>query len=126
VKYVQYEEAVYQALMQKYKDVEGPCVMVVGAGRGPLVLASLRASVRAKKPIQMYAVEKNPNAVVYLNQLKAAQGWGDEVCIVSTDMRVWKAPRKADILVSELLGSFGGASASLRVRSLEQDCADIL
>jgi protein arginine N-methyltransferase 5 len=112
VKYVQYEEAVYQALMEKYKDVEGPCVMVVGAGRGPLVLASLRASARAKKPIQMYAVEKNPNAVVYLNQLKAAQGWGDEVCIVGTDMRVWKAPRRADILVSELLGSFGGAPAS--------------
>ena len=33
---------------------------------GPLVLASLRASVRAKKPIQMYAVEKNPNAVCAL------------------------------------------------------------
>jgi protein arginine N-methyltransferase 5 len=112
VKYVQYEEAVYKALMEKYCDVEGPCVMVVGAGRGPLVLASLRASARAKKPIQMYAVEKNPNAVVYLNQLKAAQGWGDEVCIVATDMRVWKAPRKADIMVSELLGSFGGACSS--------------
>ena len=27
--------------------------------------------------------------------------------IVSTDMRVWDAPLKADILVSELLGSFG-------------------
>ena len=27
--------------------------------------------------------------------------------IVSTDMRVWNAPEQADILVSELLGSFG-------------------
>lgn len=27
--------------------------------------------------------------------------------IVSTDMRKWKAPEKADIIVSELLGSFG-------------------
>mmetsp|Transcript_4913 Transcript_4913/g.5672 ORF Transcript_4913/g.5672 Transcript_4913/m.5672 type:complete len:120 (-) Transcript_4913:58-417(-) len=27
--------------------------------------------------------------------------------IVHTDMRVWKAPEKADILVSELLGSWG-------------------
>ncbi len=27
--------------------------------------------------------------------------------VVATDMRVWNAPEKADILVSELLGSFG-------------------
>lgn len=27
--------------------------------------------------------------------------------VVATDMRVWDAPEKADILVSELLGSFG-------------------
>ena len=33
--------------------------------------------------------------------------WGDKVTVVSSDMRDWKAPEKADILVSELLGSFG-------------------
>lgn len=33
--------------------------------------------------------------------------WGDRVTIVFSDMRTWKAPEKADILVSELLGSFG-------------------
>lgn len=33
--------------------------------------------------------------------------WGEQVTIVNSDMRVWKAPEKADILVSELLGSFG-------------------
>ena len=107
VKYVQYEEAVYQALTDRDTGMVNPCVMVVGAGRGPLVLASLRAAARAKKEITVFAIEKNPNAVVYLNQLKAAQAWGDKVTIVSTDMRAWDAPRKADILVSELLGSFG-------------------
>jgi protein arginine N-methyltransferase 5 len=30
-----------------------------------------------------------------------------EVFIVNNDMRVWDAPEKADIIVSELLGSFG-------------------
>jgi protein arginine N-methyltransferase 5 len=29
------------------------------------------------------------------------------VTIVAADMRYWEAPQKADILVSELLGSFG-------------------
>lgn len=33
--------------------------------------------------------------------------WGDVVTIVSSDMRNWNSPEKADILVSELLGSFG-------------------
>ena len=30
-----------------------------------------------------------------------------QVTVVSCDMREWDAPEKADILVSELLGSFG-------------------
>lgn len=33
--------------------------------------------------------------------------WGDQVTVVSCDMREWEAPEKADIIVSELLGSFG-------------------
>ena len=32
--------------------------------------------------------------------------WGDQVEVISCDMRKWEAPQKADILVSELLGSF--------------------
>ena len=42
-----------------------------------------------------------------LRNLHLDERWGDRVTIVSSDMRVWKAPEKADILVSELLGSFG-------------------
>ena len=33
--------------------------------------------------------------------------WGDLVTVVSCDMRTWNPPEKADIIVSELLGSFG-------------------
>jgi len=33
--------------------------------------------------------------------------WGDRVTVVSCDMRHWSAPESADIIVSELLGSFG-------------------
>lgn len=33
--------------------------------------------------------------------------WHEKVTVVSSDMRDWNAPEKADILVSELLGSFG-------------------
>ena len=38
--------------------------MLVGAGRGPLVRAALNASEIARVPVKIYAVEKNPNAVL--------------------------------------------------------------
>lgn len=39
-------------------------IMVVGAGRGPLVRGSLAAAAAAGCRVKVYAVEKNPNAVV--------------------------------------------------------------
>jgi protein arginine N-methyltransferase 5 len=53
-----------------------------------------------------YAIEKNPNAVLTLESRNAEQ-WGGRVTVVATDMRRWKPEVRADILVSELLGSFG-------------------
>jgi len=80
--------------------------MVVGAGRGPLVNCSIRAATKANKTIKLYAIEKNPNAVITLQSIKA-KDWGDKVTIVFADMRDWSPEEKADLLVSELLGSFG-------------------
>eukprot|EP00455_Lapot_gusevi_P049550 TRINITY_DN7042_c0_g1_i2.p1 TRINITY_DN7042_c0_g1~~TRINITY_DN7042_c0_g1_i2.p1 ORF type:complete len:646 (+),score=142.20 TRINITY_DN7042_c0_g1_i2:62-1939(+) len=106
VKYVQYEKAVYKALCDRAAPDSTTVIMVVGAGRGPLVRASLKAAHTAKRQVRVYAVEKNPNAVVTLRNLKNSI-WGDRVTVVSHDMRTWQAPEPADILVSELLGSFG-------------------
>ncbi|XP_053402649.1 protein arginine N-methyltransferase 5-like [Mercenaria mercenaria] len=111
IKYSQYQKAVYCALLDKIKpenkDTESVVLMVVGAGRGPLVRASLAAASQADRNIRkVYAVEKNPNAVVTLENLRDEM-WGDKVEVISCDMRQWNAPEKADILVSELLGSFG-------------------
>lgn len=137
VKYALYEEAILQALQDR---AGAPTVlMVVGAGRGPLVKASLRAGKEAgydSKNLTIYAVEKNPNAIVtyecssrtdthlslmpffYVVVVVVVVGrrrllnlkrdeWGDQVMVIDHDMRTWQAPQKADILVSELLGSFG-------------------
>lgn len=38
--------------------------MVVGAGRGPLVNRALEAADRAKYKVHVYAVEKNPMAII--------------------------------------------------------------
>jgi len=128
VKYDQYELAIAEA-MSEWKSLNKPTssatpknpssreliVTVAGAGRGPLVSRVLRAAESTGTAIQLWALEKNQNAYVYLlrqNELV----WNNRVTVVKTDMRAWEGPRikgeediitKVDILVTELLGSFG-------------------
>lgn len=107
VKYVRYQDAICQCLQHKLQAGKTTvAVIVVGAGRGPLVAAVRAAAVRANADVRIWAVEKNPNAVVTLTHKKRLEQWSN-VEIVSSDMRFWVAPQKADIIVSELLGSFG-------------------
>jgi len=108
IKYQQYQLAVKLALLDRVPEAERSSkitVMVVGAGRGPLVQCALEAAKEAGCKVKMFAVEKNPNAVVTLEARNANQ-WGGVVTVVSTDMRAWKTEVRADIMVSELLGSF--------------------
>jgi type II protein arginine methyltransferase len=125
VKYNQYELAIEEAL-REWSDLKKPTsstdgvvIAVAGSGRGPLVTRALQASETTGVPVRIWAVEKNPNAYVYLLRQNQAV-WGGRVTVVKTDMRAWKGPvvsssgddgepvyGKVDILVSELLGSFG-------------------
>lgn len=124
VKYNRYEAAMVEALREWTElglptSQEGKVVMAIaGSGRGPLVTRALKASRTTGVPIEVWALEKNPNACVYL--LRQNQTiWEGRVKVVKTDMRDWKGPLaaesteteffygKVDILVSELLGSFG-------------------
>lgn len=60
----------------------------------------------------MYAVEKNPCAVVAL-QAQVREVWRDrDVTVIAGDMRRVKMPEKADIIVSELLGKYYYGSSS--------------
>ncbi|KAH8677593.1 protein arginine N-methyltransferase [Xylariales sp. PMI_506] len=124
VKYIQYEKAIASALTEwshQRKPTSSPTgavvIAVAGSGRGPLVTRALRASESTGVPVQVWAVEKNPNAYVYLLRQNQKE-WGGRVTVVKTDMRAWKGPiiggtadkpehGNVDILVSELLGSFG-------------------
>lgn len=109
VKYREYQNATYEAIkaiIPKMEEERKIVIMVVGAGRGPLVTASLNAAEMAYQNVKVYAVEKNPNAVITLQAFQRDL-WKDKVTVVSCDMRDWNPPEKADIIVSELLGSFG-------------------
>jgi len=112
VKYSEYQAAMVAALndmvSEEEKETRVITLIVVGAGRGPLVRAALNASQKTGRNIRVFAVEKNPNAVVTLQQ-QQIEDWGNKVKVISSDMRDWNPPVEdyADILVSELLGSFG-------------------
>ena len=98
VKYEWYERAITAALRGWVKrDRPGSgfesriVVAVVGAGRGPLVTRALRASAAAEVEIELWAVEKNPNAYVVL-QHHNKDHWKGNVHVVLSDMRSWKGP----------------------------------
>ncbi|KAJ1973427.1 hypothetical protein H4R35_004125 [Dimargaris xerosporica] len=92
IKYQLYEKAIYQALLDR----------VPAHNEQPY----LNAAKLACRKVKVYALEKNPNAYVTL-QRKMESVWKDDVTVFFGDMRFWQPPEKADILVSELLGSFG-------------------
>ncbi|KIY43852.1 PRMT5-domain-containing protein [Fistulina hepatica ATCC 64428] len=107
VKYRHYEEAIHQAITEWPASDDNKLVLcVAGAGRGPLVARTLLALEKAGKKATVLAVEKNPNAFVTL-QLRKTRDWGDKVDVFFGDMRQIELPERVDILISELLGSFG-------------------
>ncbi|KAK0545917.1 hypothetical protein OC845_004860 [Tilletia horrida] len=108
VKYALYGEAVEKALGDFPVTVKVH-IWVCGAGRGPLVSQCIAAAERASRSIRITALEKNPNALVTLQERQAKE-WGDVVTLKFGDMRTAPVPpmqERADIVVSELLGSFG-------------------
>eukprot|EP01038_Epipyxis_sp_PR26KG_P010849 gene10849-14564_t len=123
VKYERYEHAITLALVQlsnshnfnnndnQSNDSEGigeptAILTVFGAGRGPLVAAALSAASQANVSVRIYAVEKNPNAIITLRNRAKSERWNN-VTIIASDMRECSPPELCDIMISELLGSFG-------------------
>ena len=84
-------------------------VVVAGAGRGG-VLARVLSAVRSTGvPARVYALEKNPHAVTTLRNRARDERW-EAICpveVVEGDMRSLPAPEAGDVVVSELLGSWG-------------------
>lgn len=122
-KYDLYEEAISQALQdyrQNWPETTAIRIAIAGAGRGGLINATLRAISRLNDDtikFNVIGVEKNPNAVRTL-RYKARDDplWTTDprtcIEIVHSDMRSWNPDPLIDILVSELLGSFGDNEAS--------------
>lgn len=98
IKYEWYERATARALhdwIEQGKPTSNPdgrvVVAVVGAGRGPLVSRALKAAEDVGVDIDMWALEKNPNAFVLL-QRHNEDKWSHKVSLVKSDMRTWLGP----------------------------------
>ncbi len=96
-------------------------ITVVGAGRGPLVAAALSAAYTVDVPVRIYAVEKNCNAVITLRNRVLTERWSN-VEVVEKDMRDWSPPELCDLMISELLGSFGDNELSPECLDGAQKC----
>ncbi|KIY01211.1 uncharacterized protein Z520_02763 [Fonsecaea multimorphosa CBS 102226] len=101
IKYAWYERAIARALhdwVEQGKPTSNPdgrvVVAVVGAGRGPLVTRALKASQDVGVEIDMWALEKNPNAFVLLQRHNKTT-WNGRVNLVKSDMRTWTGPIRA-------------------------------
>jgi protein arginine N-methyltransferase 5 len=83
-------------------------IMYFGAGRGPLIRRALHAAKTAKANVHVVALDKNPNAIVTLRNMIIDEGMEDKVTLIAGDMRHISVDKlQGDILMSELLGSFG-------------------
>lgn len=99
IKYEWYERAIARALhdwVEQGKPTSNPdgrvVVAVVGAGRGPLVSRALKAAQDVGVEIDMWALEKNPNAFVLLQRHNETK-WDQQVSLVKSDMRTWLGPQ---------------------------------
>lgn len=99
IKYEWYERATARALhdwIEQGKPTSNPdgrpIVAVVGAGRGPLVSRALKAAEDVGVDIDMWALEKNPNAFVLLQRHNETK-WNNKVNLVKSDMRTWLGPK---------------------------------
>ncbi|ODQ65175.1 PRMT5-domain-containing protein, partial [Nadsonia fulvescens var. elongata DSM 6958] len=121
VKYAQYEAAIQAAITDRRGEPE-LIIAVVGAGRGGIVNCAHKAigkfidgcvisNKSDREPnFRIIALEKNINAYLYLLEQQRTQWADNDVCdieVIFGDMRSWKPQIKLNIIVSELLGSFG-------------------
>ena len=116
-KYENYEQAMSLALDTKLETTYSDhriVIMILGAGRGPLVDALIRAiqtKTSASRRYKVYALDKSFSSVQSL-LFKKQSKWDRlaykniEFEVVQADMRVWNPIEKPDIIASELLGSF--------------------
>lgn len=104
-KYAQYGNALQLAVEDLLARNRAIDILVVGPGRGPLIALARSACLEVGTEYTITAVEKNPECIGLLQQ-QNSKNWSGEVAIIQADIRELENTHY-DLVVSELLGSFG-------------------
>lgn len=96
------DEVRIQTYGKALKQLVGPDDVVIDAGSGSGVLATLAALAGAKK---VYAVEMTDMAKA-IPEVAKASGVGDRVEVIQGDIKTVDIPEKATIIVHELIGAW--------------------
>ncbi|TRY50527.1 Protein arginine N-methyltransferase [Cryptosporidium tyzzeri] len=110
IKYEKYFHAVKLFLSENNIKSEEIKVLIVGSGRGGLIKSAFNAfSYLGINSFKIMCVEKNRNAVLTLKakmNYKDNANW-EKVDIINSDIRTVQLDDKYDLIISELIGSFG-------------------
>jgi len=95
--------------MESYKKViveavkPGDVVADIGTGLG--VLAMMAAKLAGAKKV--YAIDLNPRSLWMAKHLAKANGVADKICFIEADAQQVELSQKVDVILSEIIGSFG-------------------
>ncbi|KAH7648297.1 Hs17p [Cryptosporidium bovis] len=110
IKYTKYTDAIQLCLYENAEKFGQIKILIIGAGRGGLIDCSIVALKRLSiNPSNIVCVEKNVNAVITLNARKHFEkdNYWKQVDIIHSDIRDTILDQNFNIIISELLGSFG-------------------
>lgn len=133
VKYNQYYRATASAIEDLLSRIDRHTTLniaVLGAGRGALVDRVLDAVVTTRADahhvVKIYAVEMHNAPLSFLAARKASEPVWQAVEIVKSDIRTWTPAEPMDLVVSELLGSFGDNELSPECLSAVENNSRVL
>ncbi|MFF3229115.1 50S ribosomal protein L11 methyltransferase [Nocardia suismassiliense] len=97
-----------QALEQAVEP--GSIVIDVGAGTLALSLLALKHGAE-----HVYAIEADPDVAAVAERIIATNDLKDQLTLIQGDARAVRLPRKADVIVSEMMGNLGPEENMMRV-----------
>lgn len=122
-KYAQYEFAIEMALSDLSQAQDLLEILIIGPGRGPLLEMVMKYVRSCDKVV---AVEKNVKCHLVLAEL--CEKWPENVNLVKGDVRCLSRAQigKFDLVVSELLGSFGCNEAAPEILDIFRDFSPVI
>jgi hypothetical protein len=89
-----------------------PGSVVVDVGAGTLALSMLALRHGAE---HVYAIEADPEMAAVAERVIATNDLKEKITLIEGDARLVRLPRKADVLVSEMMGNLGPEEDMMRV-----------